>query len=215
MDETAIRELIADDKFAEFGKLFLAEFLKNGFGTATKRHTELHVFHLLERLGSLSKLDNNTASEALQITESKVKNYRYESKLRFAAISDDEFKQHVLWMLAKSDFDTDSLRIKLVVEDTLMRKRLSATSKRVGGVPDTSFNSEIVSLPHDQLAFLIEWIFDKDTAEDYRKQFKKLLAKGSKVGYAEIQKAFVLGVAKGFGGGLVTALKKWFAGGMT
>ncbi len=212
MDEKIIDQLIPKDQLAAFGKLFLTEYLKDGFGMQSKRSIDLYVFYLLEQLGTLGKLDQNTVSETLRVTESRVTSFRYESRLRFANVSDEDFKKHVLWMLARSDFDTESLKVKFIIEDTFMRKRLNAISKRIGGVPDSSFNAEIVSLHYEQLSFLIKWLFGEEISEEYNNQFQKLIAENSKVKFSDVRKAIVLGAAKQLGGGVVKLAKSWLTG---
>ena len=59
MNTADIDSIFPEDKLAEFARSFLREYLKDGFGASPKRHTDLHVFHLLETLGDLQALDNN------------------------------------------------------------------------------------------------------------------------------------------------------------
>ena len=83
MKQETIDNLIPQSELANFAQQFLHGYLRDGFSAASKRQTDLHVFHLLETLGDLQRLDNNELSIKLQITESRVKTYRYESKLKF------------------------------------------------------------------------------------------------------------------------------------
>lgn len=213
MKAEEIDGLLPNNLREEFATAFLAEFLKDGFGAASKRSTELHVFHLLERLGTLDSLDNSRVSHLLQITESRVKSYRYESKLRFPPSEEKYIQRRILWCLAMSEFDHDSKRIRFIVEDPYVRKTLAAESKRLGGVPDTSFNSEIVVLRIDQLHELIEKLYGKETAKNYKKEFESLVKQDTRVTFAEVRKNFVLGAAKAIGASTVTALKAYFTGG--
>ena len=210
-----IEELLPEDRLSEFASEFIREFLKDGFGTATKRSTDLHVFHLLEKIGNLDSLDNTKLSHLFQITEARVKSYRYESKLRFPPEEKKYIERRILWCLAKSEFDGDAKRIKFIVEDPYVRKALAAESKRLGGVPDSSFNSEIVFLRTDQLLALITKLFGDKIAKDYKKDFEELNKEDSKIKFAELRKKFVLGAAVALGTGSVKALKTYFAGDLT
>lgn len=212
MKNKEISELIPRDRLGEFASNFLQEFLKDGFGAASKRSTELHVFHLLESLGNLDSLDNTKLSHLFQITETRIKGYRYESKLRFPPKEEKYIERRILWSIAKSEFDGDSKRIKFIVEDPYVRNSLSAVSKRLGGVPDTSFNHEIVALRTDQLLELVSKFFGDKIARDYKKDFEELNKEDSKIGFNEVRKKFVLGAAGALGGGLVKALKAYFTG---
>ncbi len=210
MTPDEIDTLLPETARDEFARRFLHEYLKDGFGAATKRATELLIFHLLEELGPLDKKDNNSASHKLQITETRIKAYRYESKLRFAPTEEKYVERRILWALARSEFDANNKRIKFIVEDPYLRKTLNARSKRLGGVPDSSFNSEIVTLRADQLIALINHLYGEGIADSYKKDFDKLLAEDSKIKFAEIRKKMVLGAAGALGGGVVKAIKAYF-----
>ena len=207
MKKEEISKLIPQDQLADFASSFLQEFLKGGFGASTKRSTELHVFHLLETLGDLENRDSTDISHLLQITDSRVKSYRYESKLRYAPSEEKYIERRILWCLAKSEFDGDKKRIKFIVEDPYVRKALAAESKRLGGVPDTSFNTEIVTLRTDQLLELITKLYGTDIVKPFKEDFEALNEEDSKIKFKEVRKKVVLGAAKGFGNLTVKALK--------
>lgn len=212
MEKSQIESLIPEEARSEFAMAFLSEYLKDGFGASTKRATELHLFHLLDRFGRLDEHDNVAISRLLQITESRVKSLRYEGKLRFPPDEEKYIERRILWCLARSVFDLESKRIRFIVEDPYVRKELSARSKRIGGVPDTSFNSEIVTLRVDQLVALIKQLYGEPTGKNFEKQFEKLAKADAKVSFAEVRKAVVLGAAKAFGAGVVKGLTAYFTG---
>ena len=212
MKPDKITALIPETSLSKFAASFLQEFLKDGFGSATKRSTELHVFHLLESLGKLDDLDSTDLSHLLQITESRVKAYRYESKLRFPPSDKNYVKQKILWGIAKSQFDGDAKRIHFIIEDPYVRKALAAESKRLGGVPDTSFNREVVALRTDQLTALLSSLFNERIAVAFQKDFDKLNQEESKIKFSEVRKKFVLGAAGAMGGGLVRVFTAHFTG---
>jgi len=212
MNREDIEAIVPERSRAEFALAFLLEYLKDGFGASSKRGTDLHLFHLLDRYGHLDKLDNAQVSHLLQITEARVKSYRYESKLRFPPDEEKFLERRILWCLARSEFDYESKRIRFIVEDPYVRKDLAARSKRIGGVPDSSFNSEIVSLRIDQLVALIESLYGDETGKTFKTGFDKLAKEDTKIKFAEVRKAVVLGAAKAVGGGITKALKAHFSG---
>lgn len=212
MKDEDIAKLIPKERLSEFATAFLQEFLKDGFGAASKRSTELHIFHLLDSLGEIDTLDNTKLSHLLQITETRVKSYRYESKLRFPPQEEKYIERRILWSLAKCEFDGDAKRIKFIVEDPYVRKALAAESKRLGGVPDSSFNSEIVTLRTDQLLSLISEFFGEGISKKYKKDFDELNKEDSKIKFAEFRKKFVLGAAGALGGGTVKVVNAYFTG---
>ncbi len=209
MKQEKIEALIPKDNLAEFARQFLREYLKDGFGAQPKRHTDLHVFYLLEKMASLDAVDNNDLSHKLQITESRVKSYRYESKLRFVPEDENYIQRRILWSLAKSEFDAEAGKIKFIVEDPYVRKSLNAIAKRLGGVPDSSFNSEVVALNSDHLQKVIVHLFGETTAGQYKKEFDKLKLKDSQITFAEVRKKVILGAAGAIGGGLLTVAKAY------
>lgn len=211
-----LHKLVPQENLTEFAAEFLMEFLKDGFGSATKRDTELHVFYLLERHGqNIGLKDNLDLSHLLKITDSRVKSYRYESKLRFPPPKEDKFvERRFLWALARSQFDSESKRIKFTIEDTYVRKTLIGIAKRLGGVPDSSFNSEIVVLKIDQLLELIADQISQDIAEEYKPEFEKLVEGDSKIKFKELKKKFVEGAASKLGGWLLDAVKGYFTSGV-
>jgi hypothetical protein len=164
----------------------------------------------LETMGNLENRDSTDISHLLQITDSRVKSYRYESKLRFAPNEEKYIERRILWCLAKSEFDGDKKRIKFIVEDPYVRKALAAESKRLGGVPDTSFNTEIVTLRTDQLLELITKLYGEEVVEPFKSDFEALNEEDTKIKFKEVRKKLVLGAAKAFGGVTVKALKSLF-----
>jgi hypothetical protein len=212
MKDEDIAKLIPEDMLSDFATAFLQGFLKDGFGAASKRSTELHIFHLLDSYGKIGDLDNTKLSHLLQITETRVKSYRYESKLKFPPQEDKYVERRILWSLAKSEFDGDAKRIKFIVEDPYVRNALAAESKRLGGVPDSSFNREIVSLRTGQLLALISGLFGEKISNQFAKDFDELNKEDSKIKFSELRKKFVLGAAGALGGATVKSLKTFFLG---
>lgn len=215
MTHDEIDEIVPEDRRAEFATRFLHEFLKDGFGAESERSIELLVFHLLEDLGPLNREDNNSVSHKLQITETRVKSYRYERKPRFAPTEEKYIERRILWSLARSAFDADSKQIKFIVEDSYVRKALSAQSKRLGGVPDGSFNSEVVVLRSEQLLSLINHLYGDGIADSHQEDFDKLIAEESKIKFSDVRKKVVLVAASALGGTIVKSLKAFFAGDST
>jgi len=71
---------------SDFEKVFLENYLKFGLGSMPKSDIDALVMHLLDVYGpngsgSLATLSNQTVSERLKTSVSKVKKLRYETQL--------------------------------------------------------------------------------------------------------------------------------------
>ncbi|KOR30200.1 hypothetical protein TI05_14365 [Achromatium sp. WMS3] len=62
-----------------FTKQFLDLFLANGFGSMSKRDTELAVFHLLRNTSEYQGKSNYELAKLLKIPESRIKSLRLAS----------------------------------------------------------------------------------------------------------------------------------------
>ncbi|MDA3961094.1 MAG: hypothetical protein PF961_09910 [Planctomycetota bacterium] len=210
MDARAIAELIDDAKAGDFAREFLQAYLDDGFGAMTKRQVELLVFHLLEAHGSIEGEDNNGLSLRLQVTEARVRALRYESKLRYPPTEERYLERRILWALSRSEFDAEGGRIRFIIEDPYVQKALNALAKRAGGVPDSSFNSEIVQIKPDHLARVLHDLFGAEIADAFRADFAAVMRDDSRLSFAAFRKKFVLGAAGALGSSLVKIAKAWF-----
>lgn len=160
---------------ADFLSEFLGEYLKDGFGAASKGDVELCLFRLLERHGNLTGKSNHDLSHELQVTEAKVRKLRYESKLPYPPEEKNYIKQQILCYLAKANFVGGAKgTVKFTVEDIYIQKSLNARVKEMGGVPDTSFNREIVTLESGQLVALVRELYGDNFTKTLEDKLEKL-----------------------------------------
>ncbi len=140
--------LLVDEKKVAFADKFIKEFVDKGFGVLSKRETELLIFHLLSDLAELDSISNYELALKLKITPTKVKNYRFERRLRHSQLTDEEIKSAFIKGLQKSNIKVNkaSKWILLSVEDSFVREAIKAKLKELNHFSDSSFNSEIISL---------------------------------------------------------------------
>jgi hypothetical protein len=199
----------------KFAEEFLQEYLKDGFGSASKKDVELCVFRLLERHGNLAHKDNNTLSHEFQLTEAKVRNLRYEGKLRFPPKDKNYLEQEILCYLTKASFiNTGTGQIQFTVEDVYVQKSLNAKVKQLGGVPDTSFNREIVTLKKDHLVALAESLYSVQSAKDLETKLEQFEGKDDELkktqtDFKNILLIFLKSTAKSLGSSAVKGLEAY------
>ena len=133
----------------------MADFLKTGFGTNTKRQVDLKIFHLLSQYGKISSLSNYELSNTLKITESKIKSLKYESQLIHGPISKSYMHESILKSISQCDYDYGTKRLRMSVEDPFVLNFLQGVAKKADGIPDNSFNSEIINMEKEAFVEMV------------------------------------------------------------
>lgn len=154
---------------------FLA-YCKQHFGRLNKKDYEIIVFHFLLNDELKGKSDFEI-SRQLRITESKVKQLRYEESLLFQ-LKDEEYQQMLINLLSNSDFKfTDGKsKIQFCINDKMLRLYLHNKLNEIGSFADSSFNSNIVTITPKDLLFL----FGTDKLNDDIKLINKSLSANSR-----------------------------------
>jgi hypothetical protein len=131
----------------------------NGFGTMTKKDTELLLFRCLaDLLGDLAPKTNYGWAHLLRVTPQKVKAFRLESHLRFGHLFESLKKEvpvkyfsrlHGIHLQFQSDTAEEFLneaRVSFVLEDPVAQMELENELKEVGTYLDFHRNREVVRL---------------------------------------------------------------------
>jgi len=189
------------------------QYLKRGFGSMTKNDFEVWIFnHLLEN--KLKNKSNYDISIELRIPESKVKRLKYEASLKYTLADYNSYNDEFEKILSKSVLKKNGMRIQFVMEDIQLRKYVDSILKREGFFTDTSFNSEIVSMDIDTLAFLLDNIISPKKKEEIITKANYRLGKNI-ISFKELLNEFLKSVVKETGKrmidlstvGLLTLLK--------
>lgn len=211
---------LSNDKKIEFIDKFLLEYVDKGFGVLSKRETELLVFHLLSDLAELDSKSNYELALTLKVTPTKVKNYRFERRLRHSQLEDYQIKNAFIEGLRKSNIKVNksSKWILLSIEDSYIREAIKAKLKEINHFSDSSFNSEIISLDLDAFSNIITYYYqdvefseldDKDLLEYVQ---DTLNDDTEKITLKRLFRAFVEGAAQKAGEGTISAAFSFLTG---
>jgi hypothetical protein len=144
-----------------FSDRFLSEFLDKGFGVLSKKEIDLLVFHLLSELSDLENESNYELALKLKISPTKLKNLRFERRLRYSQLNEEQIKNTFIESLKKSAIKVNktSKWILLSIEDTFIREAIKAKLKELYQLSDSSFNSELITLDLEAFSILMEYYY--------------------------------------------------------
>ena len=157
-------------KQKEFVKEFLSEYSSDGISAKTKREIDILVMNLLMNYAGLADKSNQELSILLQAPESKIKSLRYEARLKYPPDA-DYVKREFLYILTKSQFDFEKGMIIFAIEDEFLRHAIQGQLKAKGMFADSSFNTELVKISRSSLEAVIEELYGKQIANDFREGF--------------------------------------------
>ena len=145
-------------------------YLERGFGSMNKNDFEVFIFNHLLNTDFKDKSDNAISRE-LRIPESKVKRLRYEAALKYQPYDEKDYKQRFYSILENCSFKkTDSKKIQFSIKDKSLRLFLEDMLYTLGTFPDSSFNSDIVTLTANDFILLLANFEGKKELVDTIKQ---------------------------------------------
>lgn len=189
--ETTIKIISQIDDI--FINKFLSEYLSRGFGSMSKRDIDVLLMHLLMEHTDLSNENNFNLSIKLKLTESKVKNLKYEANLKYTESLEKDIKEEFLSLLSKAKLQVIGKEtwISIVVEDTFLRHAIKAKVKENGSFTDSSFNSEIVKISVDDFSYLM-YVFSDDKEQKYiEKEITRLIPDIDAISFRKLFKKFI------------------------
>ena len=153
-----VKELPSERKSVLFDTFF-SVWSNNGFGTMTKKDTELLLFRCLkELLGDQTPENNYKWASLLRVTPQKVKALRLESYLRFAHLFPSSegsgpvkyFRQlhtlHPQISVDKAENLLENVKVSFILEDPIAQMQLENDLKESGTYLDFHRNREVVKL---------------------------------------------------------------------
>ena len=152
---------------------FLDEYLADGMGTMSKREIDILVMNLLIKYGGLADVSNQDLSILLKTPESKIKGLRYEARLKYPP-DPDYVKREFLYILSRSQFDSEKGRIIFAMEDEYLRHAIQGKLKGEGRFADSSFNTEIIKIERGSLESVIGELYGKEYAQAFHDGFEEL-----------------------------------------
>lgn len=156
-----------------------------------KREVDVLVFYLLEAGYAFDGLTNYQIARKLRTTPNKVKNLKYESKLRFDnAILEDE--SYLLIELKKyfekPIINLDQNWLYIQIENPMLMDALRAKLKEGGTLYDGSFNSELVKLSSKDYGLLLDKLIFDETDIALKKEAMTALSKIKETKFSNISK---------------------------
>ena len=182
--ENVTTQLDAKDK-AEFFDVFWKTWSANGFGTLSKKDTELLLFACLKHaFGATGPQNNYRWATLLRLTPTKIKAMRLEAHLRFGhlvtANSPKDTGQFLnnfshLQSIELNGLDTDGeitdVSVSFVVEDPVVQMEIENRLKSVGSYLDFHRNREVIKIrltsfllivaEDGQRKFIDRWVSEK------------------------------------------------------
>jgi|APMI01.1.fsa_nt_gi hypothetical protein len=142
-----------------FAERFLRGFLGAGFGSMSKRETEILVFHCLERTQFFGGLSFYERANVLRVLESKVKSLRADATQRYSQLSHKEAVRELATGIVRegrigASFEND--QIVLVIEDPSLRRELEHALRTHGGRVDYTLNRDVVAVKVPALLELLK-----------------------------------------------------------
>ena len=179
----------------------IQQYRERGFGSMNKNDFEVAIFNLLMQEDEMKGKSNYDLSWMLRIPESKVKRLAYESSLKYQSVDSSdslsEYKEMLKDLISNAKFRGDKKGLQFVVENLSLRQYVNNLLKKDHRVPDSSFNTEIVSLSLGDLSYLVASLFYDNEKERKEVENKALEASGSKIEFTEVVYRVVEGLAEG------------------
>lgn len=160
-------------KSKDFVREFLNEYLSGGIGAKSKREIDILIMNLLMKYAGLADVSNQELSILLQAPEAKIRGLRYEARLKYPPDT-DYVKREFLYTLTKSQFDFEKGKIVFAFEDAFLRHAIQGRLKARGMFADSSFNTELVKINRNSLEAVIEELYGKELANDFRIGFDEM-----------------------------------------
>jgi hypothetical protein len=156
----AITSKLSKDAKAAFFDVFWKTWSSNGFGTLTKKDTELLIFDCLRAaLGDAGPANIHEWARLLRLTPAKIKSMRLESYLRFGHLFGESGVRDTEKFLRnfgelrsidvkglKSDGDIQDVTVSFVVEDPVVQMVIADDLKSIGTFLDFHRNREVIRL---------------------------------------------------------------------
>jgi len=185
-----------------FANNLLDEYLARGFGSLSKREIDVLMMNLLTKYTDVADMSNFDLSIKLKLTESKIKNLKYEANLKYREDTEEFIKNSFLTLLGKARLKKDknkNITIAIAIEDNFLRNAISAKVKGRGSYTDTSFNSEIVKIDIDDFVYLLDIFYDDKEKLKIKKSIENLLASNGDREFKKLFKSFLEEGVKGAG----------------
>jgi len=202
---------------AAFVDELLDNYLSRGFGSLSKSELDTLMMHLLIKHGDGADKANHELSLELQITESRLKNLRYQARLKYASDHDDYIKEEFFRLLENAQLvaDAKDASIIFVVEDSFVKQGIKAKLKSLGHFADHSFNSEVVKIKEGAFIDLLNAYFDDKQKKQISVAAKKAMKLAQDISFNEIMHELFKGMIGKAGEGVASFVASGLSGGLS
>lgn len=159
---------------------FVDDFLRfaideRGFGSLVKGDYETLLLHLLCKYNpGFAQKSDFEKSLILQIPETKVSRLIYEGKIKYGATSEEEMRTSIREYLRGREFHVTKDMVNFTIEDKFMRNYMAFMLKKDKLFFDKSFNSEVISVPHEKfLGFMQKYFYTQEELKCIEKECTK------------------------------------------
>ena len=175
------------NNFNDFGKEFVDRYLRNGFGSLSKREIDMLVLYLI--LKDKEELENpniDILSIELKIPKTRLRNLYYEMRLKYSDSSfahDDVYKKMdkniakiMKRILDDNLYDiTPENDVKLIVSNPYDKHLIEMFLKKEGFLYDYSFSKEIIRFSQEGFIRLVEVFYNKLNVDEDRNEIVNLI----------------------------------------
>ena len=137
---------------------FIQQYLNRGWGCMNKNDFEVYIFNQIITDPNYAGKNDYELSIELAIPQTKVKRLRYESNLKYgrnnAEVYNQQFRE--VLMNAKPQAINNGKAVKFCMEDKGLYLYIDNLLKKDGRFGDRSFNSELMVISMEDLAYLLE-----------------------------------------------------------
>ncbi len=170
-----------EDDIRAFAQDYLIALSRQAFGTLAKREQDVLTFHLLSRTKKLAALTNYEWANLLKISEGRVRALRADAALRFPTRSHEEALFQIAVEFQKAgksclEYVKEHGRVRMLLDDPALHRELEFAIRGLGGIPDSSFNRNILEVPATTFVAVFLKSFPKHEKQ-FEEAFKKLAEK--------------------------------------
>lgn len=213
LDLGTLSESLSKTEKAEIFDTYWKAWSSNGFGTLTKKDSELLMFLCLKKAlaskGKNGPQNNYDWAKLLRLTPTKIKTMRLESHLRFGHLigenGETDIRHYFEYFHQMQSIDINGLdssgdlhvvKVSFVVEDPVVQMEIENRLKEIGTYIDFHRNREVIKLrlvdflklaaKENEQKIIDQWVTSKASDEAKKAELKSRV---STKGYAQMSES--------------------------
>ncbi len=165
---------------AQFAEVFLKNYLVGGFGSLSKRETDLLVLRsYLEATmdapitAAIAKADPYQLGRELNIRAARIRTMLDDLRYRYPP-SEEDLRSQLSAALRKGEIVSGKNSLRIQIDDVLLRDYVRKFVRDIFGIVDTSFDRTIISLTPENFLALAVWTQDSDTKKKIEEKLQEI-----------------------------------------